>query len=221
LISFAAEDLIEGRGELAVAVVDQKSHPFEQAGEAEVARLLGHPGAARIRGAASEMDAAASEFEEEEHVEAAQRQRLDGEKVAGEHAGRLLTQELPPARACTPRRRPRAGGKQDPPDRVRRHTQAELEQFAGDPRVTPTWVPPAKRSTSWRMRSSTSGRPALLRGCVHLRRTSSRCQRSRVCGVTPNPWRRRGGSRRASAASNARSAGRSNGRRCCRPSTAS
>ena len=36
-----------------------------------------------------------------------------------------------------------------------------------------------------------------------------------------NPTRRRGGSRRASAASNARSAGRSNGRRCCRLSTAS
>jgi hypothetical protein len=31
LDSFAAEDLVEGRGELAVAVVDQKSHPFEQA----------------------------------------------------------------------------------------------------------------------------------------------------------------------------------------------
>jgi hypothetical protein len=58
-------------------------------------------------------------------------------------------------------------------------------------------------------------------GCAHLRGTSSWCQRRSVCGVTASPWRRRGGSSRASAASNARSAGRSRGRRSCRPSTAS
>src|SRR5207245_8538582 len=52
----------------------------------------------------------------------------------------LLAQELLPARARTPRRRPRAGGEQDAPDRARRHTQAELQQLAGDPRVAPTWV---------------------------------------------------------------------------------
>jgi hypothetical protein len=34
--SFAAEDLVEGGGELAVAVVNQKADPLEQAGEAEV-----------------------------------------------------------------------------------------------------------------------------------------------------------------------------------------
>jgi hypothetical protein len=35
---------------------------------------------------------------------------------------------------------PKTVGKQDPPDRARRHTQAELQQLAGDPRVAPTWV---------------------------------------------------------------------------------
>ena len=75
---FAAKDLVEGGGELPVAVVDEEPHAVEQAGEAEVARLLGDPGAARIGGAASEVDAAAFEFDEEEHVEAAQRDCLDG-----------------------------------------------------------------------------------------------------------------------------------------------
>src|SRR5438876_2402631 len=42
--AFATEDLVEGAAELAVAVVDQKSHAVEQAREAEVARWLGHPG---------------------------------------------------------------------------------------------------------------------------------------------------------------------------------
>jgi hypothetical protein len=102
--------------------------------------LLDDPGAAGIGGAACQVDAAAPELDEKEHVEAAQRERLDGQEIAGEHGGRLLAQEPPPARARTPRRRPRAGGEQDAPDRARRDTQAELEQFAGDPRVAPTWI---------------------------------------------------------------------------------
>jgi hypothetical protein len=68
--SFAAEDLVEGAAELTVAVVDQEPHPLEQTGEAEVARLLGHPGSARVGGAAGEMDAAATKLDEEQHVEA-------------------------------------------------------------------------------------------------------------------------------------------------------
>ncbi len=38
--SFAAEQLVEGGGELAVAIVDQETRPLEKVGEAEVARLL-------------------------------------------------------------------------------------------------------------------------------------------------------------------------------------
>jgi hypothetical protein len=49
--------------ELAVPVADQKPHPLEQAREAEVTGLLRHPGAARIGGAAREMDATAAEFD--------------------------------------------------------------------------------------------------------------------------------------------------------------
>src|SRR5919199_3980566 len=69
LDAFAAEDLVEGGGELTVTIVDQKPHPLEQAGEAEVARLLGHPGTGRVGRAAGEVDAAALELDEEEHVE--------------------------------------------------------------------------------------------------------------------------------------------------------
>ena len=70
LDALAAEDLVEGNAELAVAVVDEIPDSIEQAGEAEVARLLGYPGARRVGRAASEVDAAALEFDEEEHVEA-------------------------------------------------------------------------------------------------------------------------------------------------------
>jgi hypothetical protein len=49
---FAAEDLVERAAEFAVAVVDEEPHALEQAAEAEVARLLGQPGAGRVGGAA-------------------------------------------------------------------------------------------------------------------------------------------------------------------------
>jgi hypothetical protein len=42
---------------------------------------------------------------------AAQRDRLDGEEIAGKHARGLLAQELPPARTRAPRRRRKPGGK--------------------------------------------------------------------------------------------------------------
>src|SRR5436309_16051807 len=68
--SFAAKDLVEGSSELAVAVVDQEPDPLEQAGEAEVASLLSYPVAGRIGRATGEMDTAAVELDEEQHVEA-------------------------------------------------------------------------------------------------------------------------------------------------------
>jgi hypothetical protein len=99
LIPSLWKNLVEGSSELAVAVVDQEPHPLEHAGEAQVARLLGHPGTGRVGRAAGQVDAAASELDEEQHVEAAQRDRFDGEEVAGDHARGLLAEEVPPTRA--------------------------------------------------------------------------------------------------------------------------
>jgi hypothetical protein len=62
---------------------------------------------------------AAFEFDEEEHVEAAERDRLDGEEIAGEHAGGLQAEELAPAWARGPWRGPKTVGEQDAPDRAR------------------------------------------------------------------------------------------------------
>ncbi len=91
--AFAAEHLVERSREFAVAVVDQEAHPFEQAAEAEVARMLHDPGSGRVRRATGEVDAPAAELDEEEDVESTRRDCLDGEKVAGEHARGLLAKE--------------------------------------------------------------------------------------------------------------------------------
>ena len=91
LDAFAGEDGVEVAGELAIAVADQEAKRslslLERPGE--LARLLGDPWSGGVGGAAGEMDAPATQLDEEEHVQPLQRDRLDGEKVDCEHALRL------------------------------------------------------------------------------------------------------------------------------------
>ncbi|MCA1680867.1 MAG: hypothetical protein LC777_18910 [Actinobacteria bacterium] len=72
---FAAEDLVEGGAELAVAVVNEEARPLEQAGEARVARLLHDPRTRRIGRAAGQVDTSAFQLDEEQDVEATERDR--------------------------------------------------------------------------------------------------------------------------------------------------
>ena len=118
LDAFATEHLVERRGELAVAIVDQEPHSFKDAGEAEVAGLLGDPGAVRLRRAPREVDVAAFEFDEEQDVEAAKRKRLKSEEIAGEHDRRLPAKKHRPTRPSTARGRLEAGGGKQPPNRA-------------------------------------------------------------------------------------------------------
>jgi hypothetical protein len=72
--------------ELRVTVVDQEPHPPVAVVELhqQVARLLQHPRRVWLARASEVLDAAAADREEDEHVEAAQPDRIDGEEVAGE-----------------------------------------------------------------------------------------------------------------------------------------
>jgi hypothetical protein len=63
--AFAAEYLVEGTRELAVAIVDQDAVPLKQAGEAKVAGLLENPRTGGLRRAPGEMDAPTADFDEE------------------------------------------------------------------------------------------------------------------------------------------------------------
>src|SRR5207247_3920786 len=92
--AFAAEDLVKGGAELAVPVMEQEARPLEDAGEAEVAGVLRNPGAGRVGRAAGDMDATASELDEEDDVVAAQGKRLDGEALTRQDACVLLAQAL-------------------------------------------------------------------------------------------------------------------------------
>jgi hypothetical protein len=63
----------------------------------------------------------------------------------------------------------------------------------------------ARRTIRARTPAGIAGLPGEMPGVVQRRRTSCRCQRRIVAGVTRNPRRRRAGSRRARAAMTARS----------------
>jgi hypothetical protein len=103
-VPLAAEDFVEGAAVRAVAVEDQEPDALLGELEAEVTRLLGDPVTARILRAAREPDAPARVPDEEQHVVAAQKRRLDGEEIAGDDARRLRSQELAPAWSAAPRR---------------------------------------------------------------------------------------------------------------------
>jgi hypothetical protein len=81
--AFAAEDGVEVACELAVAVADQETQRRWALAErpGELAGLLGDPDAARIGGAAGEVDTPSVELDEEEHVQPLQRDGVDGEEV--------------------------------------------------------------------------------------------------------------------------------------------
>src|SRR6266516_5881350 len=142
LDALASEDGVEVARELAVAVADQaaKGRGLLLECPGELARLLRHPGAGRVVGAASEVDPAAGELDEEEDVDSLQGDRLDGEEVDREHALRLLPQEGAPRKSAA-----LAGGAdarltQDLLDGRRRHPQTEPVDLADDTLVAPARV---------------------------------------------------------------------------------
>jgi hypothetical protein len=86
-----APEVVEGSGELAVAVADQepdgRAIVFE--GSEEVAGLLGDPGTCGVGGDAGEMHTPVVKLDEEQHVQPLQEHGVHGEEVAGEDAGCL------------------------------------------------------------------------------------------------------------------------------------
>jgi hypothetical protein len=102
------EDIVEGRGELAVPVADQEPEPAGAVVEIDqqVAGLLGGPGPDRVRGDAEDVHGPGLELQREQHIQALQQHSIDVQEVTGQYAGCLSGQELPPGRRRPPRRGP-------------------------------------------------------------------------------------------------------------------
>jgi hypothetical protein len=89
--------LVKRRGELAVAVTDQKPNrlrPIDK--RLDVARLLGRPVTRRVRSDARQLDVSGCEFDEHECVQPPKQHGVDGEEVASDDSARLGPQKLAP-----------------------------------------------------------------------------------------------------------------------------
>jgi hypothetical protein len=77
---------VEGAWEFRVAVMDTKPHLLLAVVELhhQVARLLQHPAGVWLAGAGEVFDPPAADRKEDEHVQAAQPDRVDREEVAGQ-----------------------------------------------------------------------------------------------------------------------------------------
>ena len=94
--------VVEAAAELGVTVTDEEAHPPAALAkrQQQVAGLLGDPGAVRVGRHPGQVDSAGVQFDEEQHVQPAQPYGVDGEEVARDDPGGLLTQERPPSRGC-------------------------------------------------------------------------------------------------------------------------
>src|SRR5437763_7002139 len=84
-------------------------------------------------GAGEGLDAAAADRDEDDYVEAAQPDGVDGEEVAGEDRLAVRSEEAAPRLRVAPRRRRQAGVGEDVTDGGRRDGDAELAELADDP----------------------------------------------------------------------------------------
>jgi hypothetical protein len=134
--------LIEARGELLIPVSDQKADGFRPIRECprELTGLLRHPGRRRRRRAASQMDSAAPQLNEEEHVQPLQPDRLHREEIDGEEALTMRADELTPCHPVPRADRSNARVPQPRADSRGGDGNAKPFQLADDSLVTPSWV---------------------------------------------------------------------------------
>jgi len=139
--SFGAEDIVEGCGDLGIPIPDQESEPAVRVGQitGEVPGHLGGPGPGGMLGNTDQVDSAAGQLDDEQHVELPEQHRVHREEVGGHDPGGLGFEELSPRRS-SPGRGPKTMAAQDPTDRRRRHPDPELSELALDAHASPAAV---------------------------------------------------------------------------------
>jgi hypothetical protein len=140
------EDLVKGRGELAIPVADQELEPACPLAEVheEVTGLLCCPGVRGMDGQAQDVHRPGLDLHHEQDVYVPQQDSVYVQEVACQDAGRLGGQELPPGRRRPARRRLEPSGGQDPADRPLPHPVPQAEQLALDAPVPPARVLPGQ-----------------------------------------------------------------------------
>jgi len=209
LYAFGGEHVVEAGGELGVAVSDQEPERPSVLGEIsrEVAGNLGDKEPGRMIGDPHDVDCAALELDYEQHIELAETDRVHDEEVGSQDALGLGGDELFPGRS-TARSWSETVAAKDPADRACRDADPEPAKLALNANTTPAAVLTAESDDELDeliAERGTSRAPRRARQRFHLRLESSRCQRSRVSGVTRKHRQRHLGRSRLSTARIARS----------------
>jgi hypothetical protein len=138
--------LIEGSGELGVAVAEQepgsKLAILELPGQ--VPSLLDDPGAGRMVGAAGEVNAATADLDEEEDVEPGQPHGIDGEEVGSQDLIGVLANEVAPRALASPWSWRQIVTAEHLADGEVGAAVAELEELALDAAIAPARVLPGQ-----------------------------------------------------------------------------
>ena len=140
--AFAAEHMIELVDELGIPIMDGEldwSLELVQL-PGQVSSLLRDPGGIGMGSAVGVENAAAGDLHEYQHVEGPKQHRVDCEEVAGQGSSGVGAEELRPSGALAARCRRNAMAAKDAADGGRRDPISELEQFALNAAIAPTWV---------------------------------------------------------------------------------
>jgi len=208
LDTFGSEHLVEAGGELRIAVRDEEPERPILLGEipCEVAGNLGDQGAGRMIGDTEDVDYAALELDDEQHIELGELDGVHAEQVGGQDAARLGGEELlPPGSA--PRCWSETLASKDPADRTCRDTDPEPAKLALDVNTPLAVVLPAEADdelddliAEWGTSRTSLGSPRFPLASRELPMPVSR-----VSGVTRKQRHRHRGSNPLSAARIARS----------------
>jgi hypothetical protein len=142
LSAFRTEDIVEAAGEPRIPVAERKSSCLSSLRDynEQVAGLLDDPGAIRVGRHAGQVDPPGIQFDEEQHLQPSQPDRVDGEEVACHDPGGLPALERPPGRGRSPGRRIQPVPMQHRADGGRGDLDAEALEFALDALVARGWV---------------------------------------------------------------------------------
>jgi len=154
-------------GKFPIVIAEQETNWFRALGERprRLTCVLRDPAVMGMRGAAGEVHAAGRNLDEEQHVQAPEPDRIDGEEVNGDDTPRLHIQELMPRWPLAPTRWTEMFLAKDRRHRGRKHHHAQPFQLAHDALVTPARILARDRQNE--VPDLTTRRPAAGSATVH------------------------------------------------------
>jgi hypothetical protein len=144
--AFGGEHGVESGGELGIPIADQEVEGADLLTEVDQqsAGGLGGLGRGRVSGGPQDVHRAGPDLHDEQDIDSAQRDGVEGEQVGGQQSGGLSAQQGPPSGVGPAWCWAEPSGDQDPADRAGAYAVSEAEEFSLDPAVAPGRILPCQ-----------------------------------------------------------------------------